>query len=322
MCGARRFGRPGKRIAGRQSGFLAGRVKRNISKRVGFTLIELLVVIAVIALLLALLFPVLRSAREQGHRVVCLSNLKQLTLAWTAYATEYEGKLVYGSAFGGETRRRGGRTESLRGWAGDLPLPQIVGVTGFGKGALWPWIRNVDIYRCRRGRPGHAVTYAIVIAANGGKNVEGTYIEDTGGWDLTEYGKRVGSTVLKLTRLTDIINPGAGQRAVFIDMGQQPTSYDFYVHYLYPMWKWYSAPPVRHGDGTTLSMADGHAEYWKWKGRETVQMPRKLMPMGSLFAELLDGGDYEPQTEDGMYDLQRLQKAIWGRLGYTLESGL
>lgn len=28
---------------------------------------------------------------------------------------------------------------------------------------------------------------------------------------------------------------------------------------------------------------------------------------------------YEPQTEDGMYDLQRLQKATWGRLGYTLE---
>ena len=30
---------------------------------------------------------------------------------------------------------------------------------------------------------------------------------------------------------------------------------------------------------------------------------------------------YEPQTEDGIYDLQRLQKATWGRLGYTLEGG-
>ena len=45
-----------------------------------FTLVELLVVIAVIALLMALLIPVLRSARERAHRVVCMSNLRQLTL--------------------------------------------------------------------------------------------------------------------------------------------------------------------------------------------------------------------------------------------------
>ena len=51
-------------------------------------------------------------------------------------------------------------------------------------------------------------------------------------------------------------------------------------------------------------------------------MPRQLlfMPYG-LFLEILEDRDYEPQTEDGMYDLQRLQKAIWGRLGYTLEGG-
>jgi len=78
---------------------------------------------------------------------------------------------------------------------------------------------------------------------------------------------------------------------------------------------------VRHGDGTTLSMADGHAEYWKW-GRETVSMPRELFPVGAgRFAELLEGDDHEPQTEDGMYDLQRLQKATWGRLGYPGEQG-
>ncbi len=78
-----------------------------------------------------------------------------------------------------------------------------------------------------------------------------------------------------------------------------------------------SGPPIHHSDGVTLSMADGHAEYWKWRGRETVEMPRKLLPVPrhSLFAEILEE-DYEPQTEDGLYDLQRLQKATWGRLGY------
>jgi prepilin-type N-terminal cleavage/methylation domain-containing protein len=52
----------------------------------GFTLVELLVVIAVIALLMAILLPALGRAREQGKRIVCMANLKQLALGWIAYA--------------------------------------------------------------------------------------------------------------------------------------------------------------------------------------------------------------------------------------------
>lgn len=322
MCRMRGQCRLGAKAPNRPDECLAGYVRKNRPNGAGFTLIELLVVIAVIALLLALLIPALRSAREQAHRAVCLSNLRQLTLAWIAYATEHDSKLAYGAAFGTRTVSRGGsrKTVSMRGWAGwDLAPIRPPSITLPDKGALWPWIRNVDIYRCPRGRPGHLVTYAMVIAANGHR-VEGTYMGGTGGLDLTATGKRVGSTVLRLTKMTDIVSPGAAQRAVFIDMGQSPTSFDFYVHYLYPKWKGTSPPPVRHGAGTTLSMADGHVEHWKWKGRETVKMPRELWPVRSLFTEVLEGlDDYEPQTDDGMYDLQRLQRATWGRLGYPVE---
>jgi prepilin-type N-terminal cleavage/methylation domain-containing protein/prepilin-type processing-associated H-X9-DG protein len=318
MCGARRFGRTGKGIAGRQSGFSAGRVRRNFSKGSGFTLIELLVVIAVIALLLALLLPVLHSAREQGQRVVCLSNLRQLTLAWTAYADEHDGKIVRGEAF---SHKKMGRYTwyTLDGWVGmafAFPDGRTEVVENTDKGALWPYLQDIDVYRCPRGRVGHAVTYSTVVSANG-TLTEGTYKTDKViGPELQKLGKHVGITVLRLTKLTDIISPGAGQRAVFIDMGQTPATSDFYVHYLYPNWKVHSAPSIRHSNGTTLSMADGHAEYWKWKGRETINMPRRLVSVGNLFNEVLEDGDYEPQTEDGLYDLQRLQKATWGRLGY------
>ena len=58
----------------------------------GFTLIELLVVIAIIAILAAILFPVFTTAKENARQTDCLSNLKQLSLAWQAYADYNSGR--------------------------------------------------------------------------------------------------------------------------------------------------------------------------------------------------------------------------------------
>ena len=285
----------------------------------GFTLIELLVVIAVIALLIAILIPVLRSARELAQRSVCMSNLRQLTLAWVAYADDHDSKLVCGRAFfsgitggvgGGQNQGPGWSFGDEEGWVGgafNRPENRSDVIKNPNKGTLWPYIQAIDVYSCprTRSRIGYGTPYTTVVAANG------AFVAGT--WKSRDW--KVGSTVMRLTRLTDIISPGASQRAVFMDQGQTPATSDFWVYYLYPKWWGKGPPPIHHADGVTLSMADGHAEYWKWKGRETVSMPRE--PFGMLSREQLKGGeDYEPQTEDGLYDLQRLQKATWGRLGY------
>ncbi|MDT8304063.1 MAG: type II secretion system protein [Sedimentisphaerales bacterium] len=308
-----------------------------MGKGKGFTLIELLVVISIIAVLIALLIPALRSAREQSQRTVCLSNLKQLTLAWIAYAEGHDGKLVDGHAFGTYTRTRGSVPVIIeKGWAGNAFLPnnsrdRAVLLAHPDKGPLWPYIRDIDIYRCPRGRPGHAITYTIVVSANGRNAVEGTFVPGyqgrpiNRGADRYVIGKRIGRTILRLTKLTDIESPGAGQRAVFVDNGELGS--DFFVHYLYPMWQ-YNPPPIHHCNGVTLSMADGHAEYWKWRGRETLKIPRKLLTYRenpNVYYEMVDGPavpgwkGHEVHTKYGVYDLQRLQKAIWGRLGYPTE---
>jgi prepilin-type processing-associated H-X9-DG protein/prepilin-type N-terminal cleavage/methylation domain-containing protein len=62
-----------------------------VRRRLGFTIIELLVVIAIIAILAGLLVPALRWARESARSVNCVSNLKQLALAWQYYANAHDG---------------------------------------------------------------------------------------------------------------------------------------------------------------------------------------------------------------------------------------
>lgn len=68
-------------------------LSKRTSKSNAFTLVELLVVISIIALLLAILMPSLSRAREQAKKVVCGSNLHQVTLGLHTYAADYNGRL-------------------------------------------------------------------------------------------------------------------------------------------------------------------------------------------------------------------------------------
>ncbi len=63
--------------------------------RGGFTLIELLVVVAIIGILAGLLLPALSRSKSRAQAITCVSNYKQLFLAWTMYSSDYNGRLVY-----------------------------------------------------------------------------------------------------------------------------------------------------------------------------------------------------------------------------------
>jgi prepilin-type N-terminal cleavage/methylation domain-containing protein/prepilin-type processing-associated H-X9-DG protein len=71
-------------------------------RRRGFTLIELLVVIAIVALLMAILVPVLRRVRSQARAVICQSNVHQWALICCAYTDDYDGKWCYFKTEGNE----------------------------------------------------------------------------------------------------------------------------------------------------------------------------------------------------------------------------
>lgn len=74
-------------------------MRRNRHRRpdptaLAFTLIELLVVISVIAVLIGVLIPALGSARQSGRKAVCLSNLRNLETAHTAFIADNDGRLI------------------------------------------------------------------------------------------------------------------------------------------------------------------------------------------------------------------------------------
>ncbi len=62
-----------------------------MSKRRAFTLVELLVVIGIIALLIAILLPAMRRAKDMGNRIVCATNLRSLATSFQMYTTESRG---------------------------------------------------------------------------------------------------------------------------------------------------------------------------------------------------------------------------------------
>ncbi len=101
----------------------------------GFTLIELLVVIAIIAILAAILFPVFSRAREKARQASCLSNLKQLALAWEMYAQDYdEVCLIYTL----------GTTQ--------MTWPDGSTAEGRWHSVLMPYVKNMQIFNCPSNR--------------------------------------------------------------------------------------------------------------------------------------------------------------------------
>jgi len=94
----------------------------------GFTLIELLVVIAIIAILAAILFPVFAQAREKARQTTCTSNLKQIGLAVTMYAGDYD------------------ETYAMSVYMGRTSAGAPCAFTMLS--AVEPYMKNKDIYEC------------------------------------------------------------------------------------------------------------------------------------------------------------------------------
>ncbi len=247
----------------------------------GFTLIELLVVVAIIAVLMAILMPALKMAREQGKRVLCLSNLRQLSLAFILYAEEKDERLVCSNAGNGAPNQWVGRTWGNYKVVGE-PLPEAQQIDALKAGALWPFVKEIKLYRCPAGYRGEMLTYAMMCSIDGFK------VEDRS----PVWKKRIQI-------------PQPAERLILVDEGVTSAG-SFAMMYTTP--EWWDQAIIRHSNGTTFGYADGHAGYHKWKAAETIRFGEARV--------IHQESHFKPTTELGKEDAQWVQKGIWGKLGY------
>ncbi len=101
-------------------------------KRNGFTLIELLAIIAILGLLAAILVPVFARVRENGRRSVCLSNERQIGLAFLQYEQESNERFPQGSVKRANWDPPSETPPSGEGWAGQI----------------YPYLKSTPVFQC------------------------------------------------------------------------------------------------------------------------------------------------------------------------------
>jgi len=217
-----------------------------------FTLVELLIVIAIIAILAALLLPVISKAKERGQRTCCLNNLKQLQAGWLLYVDD-DNDWMPPNLWDGV---HGGAAGSAPGsWVAGNALDNSP--TNIMLGVQWHYNSSIGIYHCpsdnsvaNGGTTLRFRSYSLLnyLGADPNASSPDVTLDKQKGSQL----KHPASVMAFDCEDADYINDGI--------LLEAPA----------PASQWEDLPSSRHSQGCVFSFTDGHVEYWKWKSSDLL----------------------------------------------------
>jgi prepilin-type N-terminal cleavage/methylation domain-containing protein/prepilin-type processing-associated H-X9-DG protein len=234
----------------------------------GFTLIELLVVIAIIAILASILLPVLSKAKAKAQGTICLSNTRQLNLAWILYSDDHNGHLPYN--LGGDIKIRGVAPATYLNWVNNVLnwelKPDNTNLVTIKEASLGPYANKaVNIYRC----PSDNVLSSIQRAAGWSQRIRSysmnAMIGDAG--DLSSAGYNHNNPdYVQFFNIAAIPNPAR----IFVFLDEHPDSINdgYFIDRAY-YWEWIDLPASYHNGGASFSFVDGHSESHRWRSAST-----------------------------------------------------
>ncbi len=255
----------------------AGRAEGGGSDQAGFTLIELLVVIAIIAILAAMLLPTLGRARQRAQAIQCLSNNRQMAIAWTMYAGDNYDTMVPNRGLGGQSPQTlnpltnpdlqpGGRfAQWCPGDVGNNITIALYYDQWIKAGLLYPYLSSLSIYHC----PGDKNRVPRTVAPSLRRPALRTYSMncwlqsmDGPNYNTAAWNGITGYYVYK--KLANMSRPGPSKTWVFIE--ESPIGIDDGYFAVDPtqLNTWFNVPSVLHGNASEMAFADGHSDTRQW----------------------------------------------------------
>lgn len=229
----------------------------------GFTIIELMAVVAIIAILVSLLSAALNETKNKALRISCLDNLKQLSWAWQMYTEDFEGTLPLNQSASPrlDPRRFPQLHTSTNSWVAGNPRIDRT-TANIRKGTLYPYVKSVAPYRC---------------AMDDSRVEDHPEILRTRSYSMNAYlgGDEAMNPALQFS---DLKRPSS----TFVFIEEHPSSRWESSFVVVPALKpgsitggplssWVSTPADRHDQGSNLTFADGHIEYWQWYSPKAVR---------------------------------------------------